>query len=568
MAEPFPQEAVAGWLNDPLAFMHYFWPDSVVYDKQEEILLSVRDNIETYVHAAHEMGKSWTAAHAVLWFFCTRFPAKVVTSSSSERQLFKILWAEIDDLIHTAVRPLDIVQNKHELHALDDRDNSISEKHYVVGIVTNTIESFSGHHLKDIEIIPRVLFVFDEGSGVPDQYYTTATGQFQRLLVLGNPLSTTNFFYRNCKRGDLADPDRPGMFARKIIHISGDDSPNVIIGKRWKAEGRPGTPPTLVPGVLSYRDYRHRERIWNPVERAVRLYGQFYEGEEYLMFPPNNLDKAEALWEEVSHQQRGPFYMGVDVAEGGRDLTCWVIVDRLGLVYIEAQMTPDTSAIPTVTRALMSDYDIPARNVGFDRGGGGRQHKSAMQAMGLQVRDLTFGASARDKKTYANVRAEIYGELAKSLKPANWSQVEIADEASNETGGMEWSRCFALAPEGTEIEGRQGKMISLFSPELREELVILPVIYDKFGKQFVLPKKARGTKEKGTQETIDDLIGRSPDRSDALAIANWMMRGGIRKTTPRVRHSLVGVPSSDNGEDTDDSKPRRRTLSERIGYKR
>ncbi len=556
--EPFPQEAIAEWLNDPLAFIHYFWPDAVLYDKQQEILLSVRDNIETYVHAAHEMGKSWTAAHAVLWFFCTRFPAKVVTSSSSERQLFKILWAEIDDLIRTAVRPLDLVQNKQQLHVLDEKDNSVYEKHYAIGIVTNRIESFSGHHLKDIEIVPRVLFVFDEGSGVPDQYYDTATGQFQRMLVLGNPLSVTGFFYRQCKRGDLVDPDNPGRFTRKVIHISGDDSPNVILGKQWKAEGRPGIPPTLVPGVLSYRDYIHRERTWDPVKRAMRLYGQFYEGEEYLMFPPDYLDAAEAAWDAVSQQTRGPCYMGIDVAEGGRDLTVWCIIDRLGLVYLEARSTRDTSQIPTITVALMNRYDIPSSRVGFDRGGGGHGHVMVMRKkMGFdQVRAISFGGGAKDSKTYNCPRSEMYGYLAKAFRPIGWSQIKAVDEEGNETGGMEWSTCMALPPEGTD----------LFSPELREELAVLPTLYDEKGKQY-LPPKSRDRKGKGHTQTIEEMIGRSPDRADALVVANWIMRGATKRT-PRFTGTLVGTPSIDKPVEPDDGKPRRRTLSERIGYKK
>ena len=260
--------------------------------------------------------------------------------------------------------------------------------------------------------------------------------------------------------------------------------------------------------------------------------------------------------------------MGVDVAEGGRDLTVWVIIDRLGLVYMEAQMTPDTSAIPTITRALMSDYGIPARNVGFDRGGGGKQYSDAMKAMGLRVKPITFGESAKDKRTYKLVRDEIYGELAKAMKPANWTKITAVDEEGNETGGEEWSQCFALAPEGTEITSRLGKKnrkVSLFSPELREELAILPTMYDSGGKQFVLPKKARGSKANRTTQTIDDLIGRSPDRSDALALANWMARGAKRKVTPRVEGSLIMNPKPKDKPEVKKRPGGRRTLAERLG---
>src|SRR5271157_1354995 len=89
------------WLYDPAAFIEGHWPGSVIYDKQHEVMLSVRDNDETFVHAANELGKTRIAAWLCLWWFGTRFPARVVTSSSAEKQLKGILWAEIDVLIRT-----------------------------------------------------------------------------------------------------------------------------------------------------------------------------------------------------------------------------------------------------------------------------------------------------------------------------------------------------------------------------------------------------------------------------------------------------------------------------------
>src|SRR5579885_823776 len=79
---------------DPVLFVGTFWPDTRLTSYQVQILESVRDNNETWVHSANQMGKTFIAALAALWWFLTR-KSKVVTSSTTEHQLVHILWGEI-----------------------------------------------------------------------------------------------------------------------------------------------------------------------------------------------------------------------------------------------------------------------------------------------------------------------------------------------------------------------------------------------------------------------------------------------------------------------------------------
>ena len=44
-------DPLAKLATDPLRFVATCWPDMQLYEKQREVLLSVRDNIETFVHA-------------------------------------------------------------------------------------------------------------------------------------------------------------------------------------------------------------------------------------------------------------------------------------------------------------------------------------------------------------------------------------------------------------------------------------------------------------------------------------------------------------------------------------
>ena len=92
--------------EDPLKFVSLCWPKMELYGKQREILCSVNRNVETFVHAANETGKTRIAAVVVLWSFTTRTPARAITSSSSETQLNSILWTEIHSLLRASRFPL------------------------------------------------------------------------------------------------------------------------------------------------------------------------------------------------------------------------------------------------------------------------------------------------------------------------------------------------------------------------------------------------------------------------------------------------------------------------------
>jgi len=184
--KPDPEACRAAALSlaaDPLRFVSACWPQMQIYDRQREVLLSVRDNVETFVHAANETGKTRVAAVVVLWFFTTRTPARVISSSSSQTQLDAILWSEIHSLIRASRLPLPFLEKSlclKKLRRLDSTETEPSD--YVLGYVTNAVENFQGHHLPNDK--PRVLAVFDEASGVPDEFYEAADSWAHRKLVI------------------------------------------------------------------------------------------------------------------------------------------------------------------------------------------------------------------------------------------------------------------------------------------------------------------------------------------------------------------------------------------------
>lgn len=200
-----------GQFVDPLEFAKLLWPDVHFYSKQREILYSVRDNDVTIVPAGNQLGKDFIAAFTTLWFFLTRTPCRVVTTSVDSTQLESVLWGEIRRFIQTAKYPLNCEQGGpllvNHLHLRQVINKQICGLSYCIGRVAAKGEGMLGHHIADVgDGIPRTLFVIDEASGVEDIAFERAETWAKRILVIGNPYETKNFFYRGVKAGDLLAP--------------------------------------------------------------------------------------------------------------------------------------------------------------------------------------------------------------------------------------------------------------------------------------------------------------------------------------------------------------------------
>jgi len=466
-----------------------------LYSKQRDILESLVLDKETYVHAANATGKSRIAAVAVIWFFASRSPCKVVTTSASETQLKNILWGEIASLLSKSRIPLPF-DATYLLLRKKDRKGGFVPENYVTGYVSRTVESFQGHHLPHDK--PRVLFVFEEASGIPDEFKDAADSQAHRTLCIGNPLSTTSFFYRGCKAGPKPDPSGDNRYFRNVIHVGADDSPNVQIGREFAKRGIKKRPPIIIPGVVSYQEYLQRDQEWDEVKKQTRLHGQFYEGEQMLLYPMAWLDQSQAEYRRLAKvadadpdqpKPRTGKAIGVDVAMGGRDNTVWVVADEKGVLELVCLDTPNTMEIPGRTIELMRKWSVPSNCVAMDAGGGGHQIADRMAELGHKITAVSFGESASDRKAYRNRRAEMYGVLRALLNP----------DMHNPP--------FAI-PDDDHL--------------LRQELAVMPLMYDSEG-CMILPPKDRATASRHGVACLRDILGRSPDRADAVVLAAWAL---------------------------------------------
>jgi hypothetical protein len=193
-------------------------------------------------------------------------------------------------------------------------------------------------------------------------------------------------------------------------------------------------------------------------------------------------------WTELQSQPRRVQAIGVDVAAGGRDNTCWTLIDEHGVIDQIVMNLANTMEIVGRTIALIDEHTISSQRVAMDAGGGGKQLADRLSERNYPVTLVGFGEAARARHTYLNRRAEMYGILRERLK------------AEGDKGQ------FVLPPD---------------AQELARELQILPLLYDSEGR-LLLPPKRRASTRPG-EITIEGLLGRSPDRADSLALAVWML---------------------------------------------
>lgn len=520
--DPFPyglglpkQAAVV----DPVELIKLLWPDITLYDKQREILYSLCDDDETIVPAGNMLGKDFIAGLAVLWFFLTRHPCRIITTSVDSTQLESVLWGEIRRFIHSSKYPLTKDNGGpllvNHLHLRKIHKGNICGLSYVLGRVAGAEgEGMLGHHIaKTGDNIPRTLAVGDEASGLPDIYKDKFDTWADRQLYIGNCYPCENFFKRAVQglpgsedRGGDIPRDNGKGFYRKVIRITAEDSPNVKYGLMQESKGIEPTNEMLLPGVKSYADYKRNRRLWDPVKQCISLDAMFYEGSEAKMYPGPWLIAAERRANELQGVNRKAVSIGVDSAMGG-DNTAWAICDELGLIDLISMKTKDTTVIVNRTMALKTQYGVLAENILFDAGGGGYQHACTLRERGLNVRTVGFGEAAspelkrrivsplaqrvEEKETryvYANRRAEMYGMLRLLLDPS-------------------------LNPKGFGIPAR--------FTELKRQLAPLPLLFDKEGRFRMLPKNrpSLSGNKKTSEPTLLELLGCSPDESDALVLA-------------------------------------------------
>ena len=316
------------------------------WSKQEEIILSVRDNRYTTVRACHDVGKTYIAARTALWFLHSHPQSIVVTTAPTMRQVENLLWRELRAAHENAKQPLGGEPLKTRL--------DISPDWYAIGASSGDPDKLQGFHAAS----GYILIIVDEAAGVNEDAFEAIEGMMTsenaRMLMIGNPTSDS---------GSFRESHHSWTYANKI-HISVFDTPNFRNNGIFNLEDLKNVELDNVeivnPYLVSPRWAYEKIDTWgidSPMFQA-RVLGNFPSQSVNTVIPLNYLELAyEPEFREKLKEKGGPLRLGVDPARFGNDET--VITPRYG-GYIPEQMISfkeDTQA--TAGRVMQFNHPRP-----------------------------------------------------------------------------------------------------------------------------------------------------------------------------------------------------------------
>lgn len=361
--------------DDPVAFVRDILR-STPDPWQIKLLEAIRDgNRRISVRSGHGVGKSTAASWAMLHYFLTRYPVKVVVTAPTSAQLFDALYAELrrwvnelPDILKTLI---EVKSDRIELKAAPS-EAFISAR----TSRAETPEALQGIHADN------VLLVADEASGIPESVFEAASGSMSghsaTTLLLGNPTRNTGLFYdtHNRLKGEW-----------KTFHVSCLDSPRVS------------------EAFVNEMKLRYGE---DSPAYHVRVLGNFPPREEDTVIPVELIDAA--MNREIKIDENATAVWGLDVARMGSDASA--LAKRRGPVVDEVQTWKGLDLMQ-LTGAVVAEYEAlpPSRQpveILVDSIGLGAGVLDRLRELGLPARGINVAESPAMKGTYANLRAELW----------------------------------------------------------------------------------------------------------------------------------------------------------------
>lgn len=484
-----------------------------LWAKQTAILEAVRDFMRVSVRSGHKCGKSTTAAVIALWFYFCWPDARVVLTSVTSRQVDQILWREIRKL--RARSKEHITGEMHELARSGFKaDADLGDFREIVGFTAREAEAVAGISGANL------IYILDEASGIPEEIFEAIEGNRAggaRLVMFSNPTRTEGEFYLSHTEKEIRDGNERGFY--KTIHVSSEDTPNVI-------EGR-----SVIPG-LAGREWVEEKRLEWGEESAlykVRVRGEFVVGEDGKILSLHAISLAEERWCDAwdvdSEGNRrsfkfgradGKLVIGVDPAGPGvgGDETGFAIRRGRKIATLHMRRGLSKEGHLAEVRGLVRTHgctgEVPA--VVIDREGPdgyeiyrllrahAEAHPGEFQVVGVRASDKAH----RQPLIYDRARDELWANLSAWVKDGG--AIPRDAKLSKELHAPEW------------IPLVNGRLKVTSKDELRKSL------------------------------------GRSPDRADAIALAAWQpavwddaVAAGHAPVAPRFspEPEILGRPALD-----------------------
>lgn len=344
------------------------------YPKQQQIADTLAVSRRVSVVGCNGSGKDWLAARLALWWVTAHYPAKVVITGPTYRQVDDVCFNELRSGYRHASAYLGGRLFESPRWELD-------ESTFIVGFSTDRPWNLQGFHS------PHLLVIVTEAHAMgEDSINALYRLNPETLLMVGNPFTTVGPFYAS---------HHQTRHLWDTFQISAHDTPNLQAGT------------VVAPGMVTAQDIADREAEWgadSPMYRASVL-GEFAEELDDAILP---------LWLVVEATQRTPeatgeVVLGCDIARFGRDKT--VIIQRQGDVaeIIYRTQGRDLMAISGWIGRYCDEHKV--NTVVVDDTGLGGGVTDRLREIGLgNTRIVAFkgGEKARQDKRFTNRVSEVW----------------------------------------------------------------------------------------------------------------------------------------------------------------
>ena len=190
----FYTERITVWRNSFEAFVKDTWPEVELECWQKSGAIYIMDNDFVTIRSGHGVGKTAFLSLVVIWWLCTRFPAKVACTARTAAQLRDVLWAEISKWINNS-NPL--VQTMLEWNTERIKVKAASEESFAVARTARpeNPDALQGFHSDNM------LFIIEEASGVHEKIFEVGEGAMStegaKTVMVGNPTKNSGYFWRS-----------------------------------------------------------------------------------------------------------------------------------------------------------------------------------------------------------------------------------------------------------------------------------------------------------------------------------------------------------------------------------
>ena len=322
-------------------------------------------------------GKDWLAARMALWWVTAHYPAKVVITGPTYRQVDDVIFNELRAAYRAAPALLGGRLFESPRWELD-------ETTFIVGFSTDRPWNLQGFHSPHLMVIVTEAHAMDEDS-INALYRLNP----DTLLMLGNPFATTGPFHASHHE------NRENW---STYSISAFETPNLI-------EGR-----TILPGMVTAEDVADRAAEWG-------VDSPMYIGAVLGEFPGELDDALLPLWlarESMAREveAEGEVVIGCDVARFGKDKTVMALRQGDAAQIIHKAQGKDLMAIAGWLGRYCDDHKVDTLVVDDTGLGGGVTDR--LREVGLGSTKLVAfkgGEKARQEKRFANKVTESWWSL-------------------------------------------------------------------------------------------------------------------------------------------------------------